>query len=130
MPVRYVIEKERRLVISTGSDRVTFADLKAHQDQLVSDPDFNPEFNQLLDGIAVTALDVSVDEAKTLANRKVFSSTSLRAFVAPSPAIFGMGRLWTAYHEMSNAPSQVCVFYDLTSALKWLGLENDPRPIR
>jgi hypothetical protein len=36
MPVRYVIDKARRLVIGTGSDRVTFDEAKAHQDQLLS----------------------------------------------------------------------------------------------
>lgn len=52
MPCRYVIDIEQRLVISTGWDRVTFAEIKAHQDQLVSDPDFNPEFNQFVDATA------------------------------------------------------------------------------
>ena len=46
MPCRYVIDIEQRLVISTGWDRVTFAEAKAHQDQLVRDPVFNPEFNE------------------------------------------------------------------------------------
>ena len=100
MPCRYVIDKERRLVITTGLNRVTFAEAKAHQDQLVSDPDFNPEFNQLIDATAVTALDMSVDEAKMIARRAFFSPTSRRAFVATSPSIFGMARLMAAHDEI------------------------------
>jgi len=130
MPVRYVIDKERRLVISSGWDRVTFAEIKVHQDQLLSDPDFSPEFNQLVDGTAVTALDISIDEAKEIARRKLFSSTSKRAFVGSSPAIYGMLRLTGTYHEMSKESSKVSVFYDLSSALKWLGLEALPEPIK
>lgn len=62
MPYRYVIDNERRVVVSVGWDCVTFADATSHQIQLLSDPDFNPEFNQLVDATAVTALDLSVDE--------------------------------------------------------------------
>jgi hypothetical protein len=126
MPCHYVIDRERRLVITTASDRVTFAEVKTHQDQLRSDPDFNPEFNQLIDATAITVLDVSVDEAKELARRTMFSATSRRAWVATSPVIYGMMRLAGTYHEMSKEPSNVSVFYDLPSALKWLGLEDMP----
>ena len=124
MPVRYAIDKEQRLVISTGWDCVTFAEAKAHQDQLLGDPDFDPDFSQLLDMRAVTGINLLTDEGKTLANRKVFSKTSRRAWVASNVAIFGIGRMLETYHEMSSEPSQVSVFSDLPSALKWLGLES------
>jgi hypothetical protein len=126
MPARYVIDKERRLVITTGSGRVTFAEIKAHQDQLLNDPNFNPEFNQLLDMTAVISLDLSVGEAQIAASRRLFSPTSRRAFVATSPTIFGMGRMMEAYHELSTAASLASIFHDLPSALKWLGLESVP----
>ena len=129
MPYHYVIDTERRLVISTGWDRLTFAEIKAHQDQFTSDPDFDPTFNQLIDATAITALDLSIDEARTIASRHLFSSTARRAFLATSPAIFGMGRLLEAYHGMAEVPEQVCVFSDRASALKWLGLEALPEPI-
>jgi hypothetical protein len=127
MAVRYAIYKELRLVISTASDSVSFADIKSHQDQLSNDPDFDPQFNQFIDTTAVTVLDISTQEAIVVAQRKIFSRTSRRAFVAPTPAVFGLGRLMEAYNEMSDAKSQVCVFYDTHSALKWLGLESLPQ---
>ena len=130
MPCRYFIDKERRLVVSTGWDRVTFAEMRAHEDQLMRDPDFNPEFNQVIDGRKCTALDISIDEAKTLAGRRIFSPLSRNAWVATDPTIYGMGRLIATYHEMGKMPSQVCVFYDLASALKWLGLEALPDSIK
>ncbi len=126
MATRHAIDKERRLVISTGSEQLTFSQVKTHQDQLLNDPDFDPEFNQLIDLTAVTSLDISVDEAKIIARRKLFSFTSRRAFVAASPSIFGMGRVMEVYNEMSNVASQVRIFYDLPSALKWLGLDRLP----
>ena len=74
----------------------------------------------------MTALDVSVQEARAFASSTVFSATSRRAFVAPSPTIFGMLRLWETYQEFSQTPTQARIFHDLASALKWLGLEGLP----
>jgi len=115
------------LVVSTGSDRVTFGEIRARQDQTKIDPDFNPEFNQLVDLRAVTGFDMSSEQAKALARRMIFSSTSRRAFVASSPAIFGVARMWEIFTEMADHPSEIRVFYDLSSALKWVDLESLPR---
>lgn len=124
MPVRYVIDSERRLVVSTASGRVTFDEFKAHQDQLSSDPAFSADFNQLLDGTEVTGLDLSTDEVIKMTRRRVFSPASKRAFVAPQPAIFGVARMAEVYHEISKSSSQIRVFHDLPSALNWLDLKN------
>lgn len=124
MPLRYVIDKERRLVRTTGWDRLTFDQTKAYQDQLLNDPDFDPEFNQLVDLTALAGLGMSTEETKQIASRSGFSARSRRAFVAPDPAVFGMSRLFAVYNEMSSTPSQIQVFHDAISALKWLGLET------
>src|SRR5215475_13165940 len=124
MPFSYIVHKECRLVVSTGADRVTFNEIKARQDQTKTDPDFNPEFNQIVDLRAVTSFDMISDQARALARRKIFSSGSRRAFVAASPAIFGVARMWEIFTELSDNPSEVRVFYDLLSALKWLNLEG------
>ncbi len=128
MPFSYVVYQEQRLVISAGSGRVTQAEIKERQDQTASDPDFAPEFDQIVDLTAVTDFEMSMDEFAALARRKVFASRSRRAFVASTPHVFGMGRLWEAHSELADDdPSKIQVFYDLPAALKWLGLEADPR---
>ena len=126
MPYSYSIRKEERLVISSGFGLVTFAELQASSDQLATDPNFNPDFDQLVDATAMTELRVSVDEAMKLARVNLFSRASRRAFVAPEPAAFGMIRLWSAYYELRNEPSHVAVavFSDLASALTWLGRDK------
>jgi hypothetical protein len=53
---------------------------------------------------------------------------SPRSMLAPSGPIFwrhGMGRLAGTHHEMTEAPSQIRMFYDVASALSWLGFEGD-----
>jgi len=126
MPCSYAIYKKQRLVITKVWDRVTFPEIRAHQEQFVSDPDFDPAFDLLIDASGATELDLTTDEARTVASQGLFSPTSRRAFLASSPAIFGMGRLIGAYHAMATKREQVCVFYDRDSALKWLGLGSDP----
>ena len=127
MPFSYVVYSVHRLVISTGSDLVTWEEIKARQDQTKIDPDFNPEFNQIVDLRAVTGFDMTSDHARLLARRMIFSATSRRAFVAASPAVFGVGRMWEMFTEVSESPSQIRVFYDLPSALKWLNLDSLPQ---
>jgi hypothetical protein len=124
LPCRYFIDKERRLVISTGWDDVTAEEMQAHQDQLLNDPDLNPEFNQIIDARKVTAVEASSQEIRRLARRNPFSTTSRRAVVATLPAVFGVARMLSSYHELSQKPSQIYCFYDLPSALRWLGFDE------
>ncbi len=126
MPFSYAVYREHRLVISTGSGRVTWEEIKERQDETKTDPAFNPEFNQLVDLRAVTGFDMTSEHARVLARRMIFSLTSKRAFVAANPAVYGVGRMWEIFTEMSDNPSHIRVFYDLPPALKWLDLEHLP----
>jgi hypothetical protein len=123
MPVQYFIDKRHGLVITSAWDLVTFPEYKVHQDQLIADPEFNPAFNHLLDSTHVTKINLNTSEIRAITSRSVFSSTSKRAIIAPNPAYFGVARMAEVYHSMAGSPSQVRVFRDLSSALKWLGLE-------
>jgi hypothetical protein len=126
MPFDYFVYKEHRLVISTASGLVTWDEIKARQDQTKTDPEFNPEFDQIVDLRSATRVELSGDQIRFLANRRIFSSRSRRAFVAPNPSVFGAGRMWETYTEFSKNPTEIRVFWDLPSALKWLGLEDFP----
>jgi hypothetical protein len=125
MPCRYVIDTERRLVVTTAWDRINFTDAKAHQDQLYADPAFHRDFNQLIDATAVTHIDASAEEIRIIAARSIFSQASRRAIVADKPLIFGVGRMLQAHFNMTVGKEQVNVFYDREAALKWLGEKGD-----
>ena len=126
MPFDYVVYKKHHLVISTASGLVTWDEIKARQDQTKTDLEFNPEFDQIVDLRSATRVELSGDQIRFLAGRRIFSSRSRRAFVAPDPGIFGIGRMWEIYTELSPNPTEIRVFRDLPSALKWLGLEDFP----
>lgn len=124
MPVRYIIDKERRLVLTTGEGAVTVQETLTHRDQLLRDPDFDPSFNQLNDYTKVTDVLFSVHEQSPLARLDEFSPTSRRAIVVSTPAHYGMARQFQVYQE---GRSMIQVFCDRAAALQWLGIPEDSR---
>ena len=125
MPFQYVIYPQYRLVVSTGEGRFTFEEACAHQDKLLSDPDFHPEFNQLIDGTTVTEYALSVGEIRMLVSRDIFAITSRRSFVVASPFMYGIARMLKTYHEISKGEPPTNIFRDRAEALKWLGIPED-----
>jgi hypothetical protein len=125
MPTRYIIDRERRLIISSAWDRVSHQEILAHRNRLKTDPDFDPSYNQLIDGRAVTALDLSVDEAREIASTSPFSSPARRAIVATDLTILSIARLAEAYSGPARGREEVRVFHDYSAALEWLGIEPE-----
>lgn len=126
MPVRYVIHKDQRLVLTIGSGRVTLEEITAHRSRLLRDPQFHPTFHQLNDFTATTSTDLTGAKISWFAAHSVFSPTSRRAFVVDRPAIFGMARQFATYH---GDRSNVHVFYRWHEALKWLGIRDISSPL-
>jgi len=127
VPVQSTIHTELRLVIGRAWGCVTFAEIAAHQDKLLAEPNFNPDFNQFMDATRVTAWQVSIDEAETAARRRFFSPLSKRAFVVPLPPNSPLARLFEGFFALTQEASKIQLFQDVPSALKWLGLEALPR---
>lgn len=120
MPYTYQIKKAQGLVVSTACDRVTYAEIQEHQNQLLIDCDFDPKFSQLIDGSRTTALEISSEEARLVASRRIFSAESRRAYVSPGPMVPGVGLLMAVYQDAGTISSGVRVFYDYHSAFNWL----------
>lgn len=119
LKVKSSIDKHRRLIVTIAEGRVTFDDVRGHQDRLLADPDFDASFDQLIDATTTTSFDISADEARILATRRIVSPESRRAFIATKPHIFGLGRMMEIYHE-NLGYADVHVFYSMDEALKWL----------
>ena len=118
MSVKYSIDKSQRLIVTVGEGVVRFEDVRDHQNRLLADLDFDPTFDQLIDMTPTTRLDLSADQARTIASRAVLSPDSRRAIVAAKPYIFGLGRMMEVYHE---GLAQAHVFDSMDEALNWLG---------
>ena len=122
MKVRSSIDKQRRLITTTVEGSIIFDDLKGHQDRLFADPDFDVSFDQLIDTTAAAKIDLSADEARILAERRIVSPVARRAIVAIKPHIFGLGRMMQIYHEPLG---NIQVFYSMVEAVKWIEREED-----
>ena len=122
MPCNYVISDERRLVTTTLLGVVTAAEAFAHQDSLISDPQFLPEYYQLLDATAATKLVISAAELRLLAKRNFFGPTARRALLVNRSLLYGVGRMLVTFRELAGAKEQMQIFRDKNEALGWLGL--------
>ena len=101
-----------------------FDDIRSHQDRLLVDPDFDASYDQLIDATTATRFDISEHEARILAERRIVSPESRRAFVATEPHIFGLGRMMSIYHE-NLGYADAHVFYSMDEAWKWLEREGE-----
>jgi hypothetical protein len=123
MPATYEIDKQRRLVISTGLDKLTLADALAHQAKLLKDPDFDPSFSQLLDLTRVTLSDLESSDIRKIAERNIFSPQSRRAIVVSTNLVYGYGRMFEILRE-SAGEDGIRVFRDLDEAVDWILSES------
>src|SRR5258708_16530279 len=81
MPAFYKIDKEHKLVLTTGSGLVTKEEVFAHQDQMLKDPDFDPSFYQLADFRRLTNTDISMAGLQATAQKNAISVHSRQAII-------------------------------------------------
>lgn len=99
---------------------MTFSDLVELYRAIALDPQFDSSFWQLADARDAIEVRVNGEQARTIAELKVFARGARRAIVAPRDEPFGVARMMESYSAM--AEQQVQVFRDLEPAERWLGL--------
>ena len=123
MPATFAIDKQRRLVITTGWDTLTPADVLAHQEKLLKDPEFDRSFSQILDFTRITDFELQGADVRMLAQKTVFSPDSRRAIVVSNNLGYGLGRMFEMHRE-SFGENGIRVFRDLDEAVDWILSEN------
>jgi hypothetical protein len=118
VPASYHIDKARRLVISTASGFLTAADILAHQRKLLGDSDFDPTCSQIVDCSAVTGVDLSPDDVRTVAASTIFSAHSRRAVLVTTDEQFGFARMFKMMRE-AEGEYGIRVFRDKGEAWRW-----------
>lgn len=121
MPARYRIDRQRRLVISSAWGALSVTDIELHRKKLLSDPDFDPVFSQLLDFTKVTGALMTGEDVRLLAVANIFSFTSRRALlVRPDDSdLFGLARKFKIIRE-GRGEGATRVFRDRDAALRWV----------
>jgi hypothetical protein len=125
MPLTYVIDASRRIIVSRATGVLTEDDLRAAHMLVQGDPAFNPNFGQLLDLRAATDVLVSVPTMARLAATSAFAPGVRRAFVGITDAQYNMA--WTFAMLSEPHDQNIHVFRDFAVAEAWLMEGVHPR---
>lgn len=129
MPAWYKIDRDHRFVMSTGSGTLTKDDMLGHQNRLIQDPEFDPEFNQLLDFTHVSKIEVDECDIRLLARRSVFSPQSRRAVLVIDKRARELVKLFENLRA-AVGERNIRSFQTLDEAIEWLALKSKPRAQR
>lgn len=125
MPADYTIDKERRLVLSTGTGYLSKEDVLGHMDRISSDPDFDPTFSQLLDFTEVTEIGFGPQEVREFAERNIFAPRARRAFLVQNDLHFALARMFEIHREL-RGESGIAVFRNMDEAMDWISAGDLP----
>jgi hypothetical protein len=128
MPATYRIDRAARVVFSSAIGVFTAADAWDQIKQLLADPDFDPTFGQLLDFSDVGPVNLTPAQIKDLAGVALFAPAARRAFVSPTPLLYGLARMYAAQREVQG-DTGLGVFHTMEEARVWLGLKDPPRAV-
>jgi hypothetical protein len=121
MPATYLISQEHRTVFSFGTGLLTLEILNDHLNRLKVDPDFQPDFCQIVEMREIDTVQISIAQVDQFASRSLFSPSSRRAVVVGSELLFGLARMFATLRAMEGEPN-IRVCRDLTEAAEWIGL--------
>ncbi|HXJ06488.1 MAG TPA: hypothetical protein VNH65_15395 [Candidatus Acidoferrum sp.] len=119
MPTFYKVDKERKIILTTGTGVFNRGEALAHQARLLSDPDFDPNYSQLIDFMQITHFDLNAEDVRQMAHRNVFSPDSRRAILVPNELAYGIGRMFEILRE-SAGERGIRIFRKLEEALDWV----------
>ena len=126
MPTKLNIDAKANIVYSTFYGDMTTKDLVQHIAAIRKHPDFNPDFDELIDASGVRSFDVPSEDVRELASQKSpFHPQAKRALVAPQDLVFGLGRMFQTFG--SDQRPHFIVVRTLEEAHRRLGLERLPK---
>ena len=120
MPISYEIDPKRRLIISRLTGIVTDEDVHEQRRRLSADPQFDPNYKQLIDLTGITEVRVTGATVRGAASVQYFAPGTRRAFVAGTDLTFGLARMFALRAEGEGQTIEV--FRDRKQAEEWLGL--------
>jgi hypothetical protein len=127
MPVAYQIDSAQGAVFSTARGQVTFDEVLHFHAALLNDPGYRSEFCELADMRLMTDSTITGAEMRQLAATELFSADSKRAFVAASPLVYGLSRMYES-HRVSKNDTGIRIFSNVEEAIEWLGVSL-PAPV-
>lgn len=91
MPVVLKIDTRRKVVYSAFYGKLTDAELIDHRAAIAADPDFNPDYSEIVDFSAVTESNISNATLAAMASApSLYSSDVMHIVVTPSAGLVQM----------------------------------------
>jgi len=115
------VDAPRRLVHITFDGTLTPAVIAELREAVLAHPDFDPAYDQIIDGRAVDRLEqVNAGTVRGMASRRegLHEAGARRAFVVNSDLKFGPARIFELF--TSQRSSGVRIFRDYDEAVRWL----------
>lgn len=98
MATQFTVIAIQRLVVLTFDGTTNVEELERIGSLILSHPDFDPSFSQIIDCNRLTEINFSVDTIRELTrSEKTFSPTSMRVIVAPQDHVYGLSRMAQAF---------------------------------
>ena len=121
MPISSQIDQANDLATFTATDNFTFDEVMAVIEKFYD----TPTKNVVWDLKCVYELNFSLEEVRDIASyqQRLESSTRINgktAIVASEDLIFGLGRMFQSFSEMSKVPIAVMIFRTMEEAEAWL----------
>ena len=103
MPVVLKIDPHRKVVYSAFYGEITDAEVLGHGKAISSDPDFNPDFSEIVDFSSVTNAAISESTLAALAaNPSLFKSSVVHIVVAPGETLFQLVSKYKGFAQSSR----------------------------
>lgn len=103
MPVVLKIDARRKVVYSAFYGKIDDAEVAGHRSAIASDPDFSPEFNEIIDFTAVTDASLSESTLAAMAkNPSLFHESVLHIVVAPADLLFQLASKYKGLARFSR----------------------------
>ncbi len=126
MPITTSIDRRLGIILTVAGSVLTDQEWICHHTDYRTWPEFDADFDQLLDFRPVEDCRLSPAIMCVTAKQPVFGPRSRQAFVATDNLTYGMCRM---FEIMSAGHSlRIEVFRDMHAAREWLGLTPGPGP--
>lgn len=110
MPIRYAIDRPRRLVMTTAWGVLTDDDILSHKKTLDADPGFVPGMSELSDVRGINRLAVTPAGVREMVKRDregVIKPAHRLALVVASDLVYGMARMYSLLRGSGFAGASV-----------------------
>ncbi len=115
--VEFDIDVEKRTVLVRFRKKVTARDIRFYAGRLRTDPEFDPEFSEIVDLTEVQNLDLEADDFLKLADEiDCFAPAAWRAFVVRNSVQHHAARM----HKLLRGQANMRIFSFVEPARAWI----------